>query len=349
MKEELTRLTIDLIRFKSITGDKEENNRCLEYIKKYFEDFYIEELEYNGIKNLAISKKQSKYFKYILHGHVDVVPAEEFQFKPVVEGGFIKGRGAGDMKSGVAIAMKLLKELNSEDLCLLITTDEESGGLNGAEKLADIYSADFIISLEPTNSDLTVKEKGVLWVDLEAKGISGHGSTPWQGVNAAENLFNVYNEIKKLFPRITDKSTKKERWVETCNLGFLKSGSEAYNVIPDKARAGLDIRFTEKKNPDKILREIQSIAEKHNCIANGSYNEPVNTDVNNEYVRKLRTISEGEYRWEPGTSDIRPFVTRGIPAVDFGPEAKDIHNVDEKVSIESILKIYNDLKEFIEN
>jgi len=115
----------------------------------------------------------------LLLGHLDVVPADTPQFTPCINGSRLYGRGAGDMKAGVAVATQLFiehyKELN---LQLLMTTDEETGGKYGTKIVSKMLNPDFVITLEPSDLKICTKQKGALAIEIEAHGPGGHASRP---------------------------------------------------------------------------------------------------------------------------------------------------------------------------
>ena len=349
IEKELVELTAKLIKYKTITHNNSEINSCFEFIKNYMKGFYIEEIEKNGTKILVISDKKKRKYDYILLGHIDVVPAENKMFVPKITKEKIWGRGSYDMKSGVAIAMLLMKNLILKNTALILTSDEEDVNSNKTAYLANKYKSNCVISMESTDEYILNKRKGALWITLESKGKSCHSSLPWKGKNAGENVINSYNEIKKIFPRITEKSSKEVKWQPTCNLGYIKSGNFAYNVSPDFAEMGLDIRFTEKEDIDKLIDKIKKIANKHKCIIrNYIMNHNIYTSPKNKDIIKLAKIGNLKLRRGYGSSDTCYFNVKGIPVLEFGPKGFGHHTKNEAVYIKSMLKVYKILKKFFE-
>ncbi len=228
--------TKKLITFKSVTGDEKEIDKCFSYIKEHMKDFHISEHYFNGVKSLVISDGHNNEFDVIMLAHIDVVPVEsEKEFKSYIEGGRLYGRGYGEMKASVDIGMQLMNELKLKKTALMITSDEETGGLNGSEQLAKLYSANFILGLEPSREELVVKNKGKIYATITSIGKSGHGSQPWLGDNSVEKLFKVFSEVKKQFSNIKNSDGLDEKWSRTLNLGMIRAGSNAYNIIPGKS------------------------------------------------------------------------------------------------------------------
>jgi succinyl-diaminopimelate desuccinylase len=352
--EEITQLTKEMVRFKTVKGEKQEINSCFDYIRDYFsgEEFVIWEFENDGVETLVIGFEETKTPEILLHGHIDVVPAEDEMFDPEVRDRKIYGRGAGDMKSGVACLMKVMKDLKEEkpDIALMLVSDEETGGFNGAGYIVEEgFRPDFAISAEPNNTrnymDIVMKQKGVVNATIAVNGRSAHASRPWKGENAAEKLMEIYmNRLKPLFP---DNSTK--TWETTMNLGEMKAG-DASNKVADRAEMKLDVRWSEDFRGEEVKEEFEAIDE---LEVQSWLNEPMlETDSEDDYVQLLKDSCEEE-GFQPdvtrkeAASDMRHFSGKGIPAVVFGPEAYNSHEPGEYAVIDSFSDYVTSLKKFV--
>lgn len=353
-------ITQDLIKFKSTTGNFLEIRKCLDYIKNYLKDTkaYIEEIDNNGVVSLFITYHKTKKPTILLNGHIDVVPAEDNQYNPYIKDGKIFGRGAVDMKGGVAACLKVFYDLKDikPDIGLMIVSDEEIGGFNGSKYLLDEgYSGEFIIASEPTsfrgdnNLDIVVKEKGVLQLEIIVGGKSAHASRPWEGSNSFENLYDVYFKIKDYINCVNDKSS----WNNTINLGIIEGGKTP-NQIPSESKMKIDIRYTEKLNKDDLLDEIKKInyVNEVNVIADAPL---LINDDDNYFINKLKLSGE-KYSldncnliYEHAASDLRFFSDKKIPCSLIGPYGENYHGLGEFVSIESLNILYNTLIDFIKN
>lgn len=354
-QQEILELTEDLVKFKSTNDDLEEINRCLNFIEEYFSasEFEVNRHENEGIPSMVVTFGD-KNPELMLHGHIDVIEASDEMFETEIENGKLYGRGTGDMKAGVAALMQVMKDLKDKQPSagLMIVSDEESGGFNGAGYLfEEHYSPEFAISAEPNNLggylDIVSKQKGVLWIKLSTEGLSAHGSRPWNGDNAAEALMEKYSEIKELFADHGDG----ENWVTTVNLGKIEAG-ESTNKVPEKAEAWLDIRTAREYPNDEVLKDIRSIEglEVEEIKLNESM---LSTGHENEKVQVLKESAE-EFedeckisRKEPG-SDMRFLTEHGIPAVVFGPEGYNAHSPNEYAVIDSLGDYYSIMMDFVE-
>ena len=351
ISEKITEITEDLMKFKTVKGNSEEFDKAFDYIEDFFKNSDLETVEHEneGYRTLVISTDEDP--DIMLHGHVDVVNGEKELFRPEIKDGRIYGRGSADMKSGLASLMLLMKNLDKDiSVGLMIVSDEEIGGFNGAKYLVEngFYSPKFVISAEPNNTKgylkIITKQKGVVRAKISSEGKNAHGSRPWNGENAAENLWEAYTELEKTF------SHEKTDWGTTVNLGnFISEG--AVNVVPDHAEAGLDIRYTKSYRPEEIEEDMESIEGLDFEI--NAVDPMLDTENDNHFVQTLKQASEEVIdedveitRKEPA-SDVRHFSEKGIPGVVFGPEGYNVHEDGEYAVIDSFEDYYNCIQAFI--
>lgn len=363
MKQELIKVTKRLVGFKTVTGNKNELDKSYTFVKKYLSHLNIGEYVNNGYKSLAISNVSLKEKKYdlILHGHMDVVTvASKVEFVPKVKDGNIYGRGALDMKGGLACFMVLMKNLKNKKtklkVLLLITSDEEIGGENGTKYLLSKigYQGDFFITAEGEKDYfLKTEQKGVFMFKLIATGRGDHSAYTWKGENAIVKLFAVYKQIEKLFPFPAD---SKDHWYSTINLGLIKGGIMK-SSIPDMAEAELDIRycgknFTAKKIEDsirKIVKKFKGVKYKvlfNTPLMKASNDEP-QIKLMNEVAKKVLGSKNDLFFKNHGTNDARFASDIGIPAIGFGPVGNNYHIKNEYVIIKSLVDYYSIIVEFI--
>ncbi len=345
-KESLSRLTSDLIKFKTVFGNNSAFADCTKFIKNYFQDtdLIIRETESNENKNLIILTKETNKPQVFLAGHIDVVDGNIDQFEPYIKDGKLFGRGACDMKSGVAVLMQLMRYFSMREdkpsIGLMITTDEEHGGENGVGYLLDSlsYRADLAIIPDGGNApeEIIVKNKGFLHLKITSKGVSAHASRPWEGKSAIHDLLKKLNEIKKLFPD-TD-----EKWTETVNIGTI-NGGKATNQVADISTATLDIRHTEKMTAENILTIIRDTIQDSDLdiLISGNVNF---TDERNINLIKYAEILKSELNLDAkfiatsGGNDGRYFSKYKIPVLINRPKSAGLHGPDEWVDVESLEK-----------
>ena len=160
--------------------------------------------DHGGLPVLVAEVGPSEGPTVILHGHLDVVPGREEQFEPRVEGDRLYGRGAYDMKGGLAAMMFAVRDIAAQEavrVLFLVAPDEESEEID--TRSTDVlvrqgFRGDFAITGEPTDLHVGVQAKGVLAARLEIAGKAAHGSTPWLGDNAVLKAVDVFRAIESL-------------------------------------------------------------------------------------------------------------------------------------------------------
>lgn len=344
------KLLKELMKIDSST--KEKANEAIEFCSEYLKTNGIdgEIIENRGYKSyVAVIGEGEKTL--VFNGHLDVVSAKESQFTPIEKDGKIIGRGSADMKSGVVAIMHALIELKNQDLkskvMLQLVSDEEIGGLRCSGFLVEEgYLGDFVICTEPTNLNVSLQSKGIIRMDITTKGISAHGSRPWEGDNAIVKSIDNHKKITEL-PIMNIGSEFYDK--STSNLAWIKGG-DIYNRVPDECVMGLDIRFVPSVNPEEIVEEIKKVVDgevKLKIIEPGVF---VASD--NQYVKELsQVVKENldvkiKFTGQHGGSDARFFAAKGIPAVEFGPTGNFWHGDDEYVEIDSIYQLEKVLIDF---
>ncbi|HJS96889.1 MAG TPA: M20/M25/M40 family metallo-hydrolase [Solirubrobacteraceae bacterium] len=290
----------------------------------------------------------------VFHGHLDVVPGQPEQFHPRVEGDRLIGRGAYDMKGGLAAMMCALKDVERQTAVrvrLICVPDEESEEIDERSTdgaVARGLGGDFAITGEPTNLHIGVEAKGVLAMLIEVRGRAAHSSTPWLGDNAVLKAIDVFRAIESL-PFSRQSSEMFDR--PSINLGRIEGG-DALNKVPDCCRMAVDIRFLPGQDPEEIMAQIGRIGEAK--ITKHFIFPTVSVPRSNPYVRALRdavsrAIPDKEVMsvGRDGASDAIAFMAAGIPAVEFGPDGAGHHGPEEWVSISSMARYRRSLVSFV--
>jgi succinyl-diaminopimelate desuccinylase len=290
----------------------------------------------------------------VFHGHLDVVPGRSEQFEPRVEGDRLIGRGAYDMKGGLAAMMCALKDVERQDgvrVRLVCVPDEESEEIEERATDAAVsrgLGGDFAITGEPTNLHIGVEAKGVLAMVIEVHGRAAHSSTPWLGDNAVLKAIDVFRAIESL-PFSRESSELFDR--PSINLGRIEGG-DAINKVPDECRMSVDVRYLPGQDPEAILEQIAHIPSID--VTKTFIFPPVSVARGNPYVQALR---EAVTRSMPdqevlsvgrdGASDAVAFMAAGIPAVEFGPDGGGHHGPGEWVSVSSMARYRRALVGFV--
>ncbi len=222
-----------------------------------------------------------------LNGHFDVVPAGAGwtvdPFGGLVKDGRVYGRGACDMKAGIAAAVYAAEairragvELNGS-IEISGTVDEESGGFAGVAWLAeqgrlDASRQDFVIIPEPLNVDrICIGHRGVYWFEVTTRGRIGHGSMPFLGVSAIEHMGVILEKIRReLLPALAARTTAVPVVPDgarhaTLNINGIMGGQPTDGIqtpcVADVCRAVFDRRFLLEEGFDAARAEIRSLLE----------------------------------------------------------------------------------------
>jgi succinyl-diaminopimelate desuccinylase len=290
----------------------------------------------------------------IFHGHLDVVPAHAEQFTPRVEGDRLIGRGAYDMKGGLASMMCAIMDVAEQDRVRVLFTcvpDEESedSETHSIEWLVREHGirGDFAITGEPTDLHIGVQAKGVLALRAAVDGVAAHGSTPWLGDNAILKAHDAFRRIETL-PFSRESSDLFDR--PSINLARI-NGGDAFNKVPDRCEMDVDIRYLPNQDPGAILAQIRQIDDLE--IVRCFTWPPAVVSRTNPYVLALRasvrrfTGDESLSVGRDGASDAITFLDAGIPAVEFGPVGAGHHGPEEWVSISSLGRYRQALADFV--
>lgn len=367
MEKEIVDLTKKLMEFETVSGRNDQFTACFDFVKEYFSAekmasrIFIEEYEKNGLRSVVLSNRRTIRPDIILNGHLDVVNADEQDFKPRIRSGKLLGRGSADMKSEVAALMIAFKEAVAgninRSIALMLTSDEEQSGLNGVRYLLDEVGYRCKIAIIPDgghNFELVVKEKGGFWIKVSAGGKSAHGSRTWLGENAILKLMNFYYEFEEKFPPLKKSKLLYQDGVSV-NLGKI-SGGKSINSVPDSAEMFLDIRYSEKCHKSDILRTLKILSKKHRVkFEVTEVVEMLETDPKDPNLKKFKDIAKKTI-YQPiritkasGASDARFFSKLGIPVIIMTPNCGNKHGKDEWVEIKSLKKFYDILIKFLTN
>ncbi|WP_264336258.1 succinyl-diaminopimelate desuccinylase [Wolbachia endosymbiont (group B) of Chorthippus brunneus] len=373
MKIDPVELTKKLISFKSITP---KDDGAIEHIAAILKKsgFECEILEFGDkVKNL--------YAKYIngvpnlcFAGHVDVVPPGELKdwisdpFKPEVRDGMLYGRGAADMKGGVAAFIAAIvdsvagKFRFSGSISALITSAEESMEEHGTKAILEWMKSkqkkiDFCIVGEPTSSEklgdtIKIGRRGSATFKLICHGKQGHVAYPDLADNPIYKMVSILSKIKDT----TFDTGNKYFQPSHCEITTIDVGNNTNNLIPSSIAAGFNVRYNNTQTPDVLYKMIDAICTNvtndYKLSMQSSRDVFLsipdrNTDIMLDAINKITGI-DAVLSTNGGTSDAA-FIKDICPVIEFGMINKTAHQVNECVSIDDIHKLTAIYKEFIKN
>jgi succinyl-diaminopimelate desuccinylase len=317
--------------------------------------FTVTRLRFGAIENLFARLGEAAPH-ICFAGHTDVVPAGAAQwnrdpFAAEVRDGVLYGRGACDMKGGIAafvaaVAQHLSAGKPRGSISLLITGDEEGDAVDGTVRVLEWMAAhhqipDFCIVGEPTcparlGDMIKIGRRGSLNAKITVHGTQGHVAYPHRADNPVHRLVRV---AAALTAAPLDAGTE---WFEPSSLQFtsLDVGNQATNVIPAAASAMLNIRFNDRHTGASLSAWLRAVLAQHAerfdldiSISGESFlTQP------GDAVQALRRAVEAASGVAPrldtggGTSDAR-FIARYCPVAEFGLVGSSMHQADERVPV----------------
>jgi succinyl-diaminopimelate desuccinylase len=353
MSDELVALAERLIGYETSSADAVLE--CAGFIEGWLDarGIAVEGDEVRGLPVLKAEVGPEDAPTVVLHGHIDVVPGQAGQFEARVDGDRLYGRGAYDMKGGLAAMLLVtaaMREQDSVRVRLGIVGDEESEVEvdRGSDRLVDSgFTGDFAITGEPTDLHIGVEAKGVLALRVTVEGTAAHGATPWLGENAVLRAIDVFRSIESL-PFARHSSELFDR--PSINLGRILGG-DALNKVPDRCAIDVDIRYLPDQDPAELLEQVEGIPAAE--IEQLFTRPPAVVDRALPYVRALREAAVAHHDGEPtsvgrdGASDAVSFLRVGVPAVEFGPLGEGHHGPREWVSVSSLHTYKQTLETFL--
>lgn len=358
-QEQLTNYLSTLVAMPTQTADKEENKKAIDWVEKQLTPLglHIKRHSFNGYSTLVATTQPTQTPDLFLVAHIDVVPASLDLFAAVIDNEKLFGRGVYDMKMAIACYLLLFKELERElnklNIGLMITSDEEVGGMNGVKQLLDLGYSSKIAFLPDGGFNWNFEEeaKGVLQLCLTAKGKAAHSSRPELGESALLALLPALQKIQTFFDL---KRESCDAYYPTCNLGVLRAG-EVVNQVPDCAQAHLDIRYPFSFKRDALFADLLNLIEEHPLLevkvtAEGSSHQ-VDLELPpfllfKRLAKELHGIEVGKMR-SSGASDARFFGEKNIPVLVIAPRGGEIHSQKEWIDLKDLTRFYIVLKEWV--
>jgi succinyl-diaminopimelate desuccinylase len=330
---------------------------CIDFLIRILKDagFKVTTASFeDGRPSLVARWGEGKRPALCFAGHVDTVPlgSAPWQFDPFagqIHEGRLYGRGACDMKGGVAAmvtaACRLAPRLaHGDDLILLIVAGEETGCQGSrclAEQTERLGRAGALIVAEPSNNYPLVGHKGALWLSARFTGRTAHGAMPEKGDNA---VYKATAAVERLKGFDFNMPAHPYLGPPTLNLGYFHGGLNI-NSVPDAAEMGIDIRTVPGLDHDELCERIQA------CLGPDAALSPIVdvsalwSDPESAWIQSVfDTVStlQGE-RPEPRTvaffTDGSPLQAAyaGIPTLVLGPgESAMAHQTDEYCLVEEI-------------
>ncbi|MCY4146796.1 MAG: ArgE/DapE family deacylase [Chloroflexi bacterium] len=303
----------------------------------------------------------------MLNAHTDTVGVVGMQapLSPGIRAGRLYGRGAYDMKSGLAACMLTLLAARDMglrgDVIVSAVADEEYGSIGTEALLAEWarWPADAVVIAEPTALDISIAHRGFVWLEIETRGKAAHGSLPEQGIDAIANMGKILVDLAAL-----DRQLRAEPTHDLLGSGSLHAslieGGEEISMYPALCKLLVERRTIPGEDDAHVLAQAQGILD--GCAATDSQFQacvratfsrpPYAIDAGHPLVQSLHTVTTARRGRQPaivGSSwwtDAALFAAAGVPTVVLGPAGAGAHAREEWVDLESVARcqaIYTEL------
>ncbi|MGH8225528.1 MAG: succinyl-diaminopimelate desuccinylase [Gammaproteobacteria bacterium] len=350
-------LACALIRRRSLTPD---DAGCQALIAEKLEavGFAIEHMPFGKVSNLWATHGEGVPLVALV-GHTDVVPTGPLDdwasdpFDPVVRDGQLYGRGAADMKGGLAAMIEAVTAFVTEHprhrgtLAFLITSDEEGIARDGTRRVMETLTARGVrinhclvgepSSIARAGDEIRIGRRGSLTGEVTVRGVQGHVAYPERADNAAHRLLAALTELVAVEWSAGDPTFPPLSF----QLANIAAGTGADNVIPGRASAQFNFRYPPPFEPDELQQRVAEIFTRH-----APQHEIVWRDSGRPFLspagalrRAAIAAIEAETGAAPalstggGTSDGRFIAPTGAEVVELGPVRDSIHKANEHVAI----------------
>ncbi len=365
-------LLSDLVRRASVTPD---DAGCQPLLIERLEamGFECQTMVFEEVTNLWARRGNSSPV-LCFAGHTDVVPPGDIDawktdpFEPTIIDGKMYGRGAADMKSGLASMIIAIEQFLQENpshkgsIALLITSDEEGRARNGTMKVMETLAdrgetIDWCIIGEPSSREslgdlVRIGRRGSLSGMLKVTGIQGHVAYPQLADNPIRSFAPVLAELHEI-----EWDQGNEYFPPTSfQVVDIQSGIGAPNVTPAELSARFNFRYSTEWTHESLQKRVHDVFDEHNLNYELNWHlsgKPFLTKAGQFTDAVVQAITENVGR-EPelstggGTSDGRFISPAGVDVIELGPVNASIHKIDEHVDIADVVILTRLYKRIIE-
>lgn len=367
--DEITELLSDLVAIDSINPDLVRGAAGEARIARYIADW----LRSHGLEVQLIDSKpgrpnvvgiargrrsrgagEGRGKTLVLNGHMDTVGVGDMRelHQPRIEGGRLYGRGAYDMKGGLAACMTAVATAAGQslrgDVIFTAVVDEEYASLGTADLAAGLH-ADAAIVAEFTELNVILAHKGFVWLEIETRGTAAHGSRPDLGVDAIAKMGGVLVEVEQLDRRLRAQPTHALLGSGSIHASLIQGGQEL-SSYPERCVLSVERRTVPGESPEQAEAELVRIVEDLEradpsfkaAVRRGLHRGPLETPPEADIVKAVREAT-AKVLGRPASIAGVPFWTdaailsaAGIPSLLFGPSGAGAHSPDEWVDLASV-------------
>jgi succinyl-diaminopimelate desuccinylase len=356
MRERLAALLLDLLALPCVSGDE---GPIADWIETRYQG-RGETVRRVG-HSLVVGDPDPQRPQVLLVGHVDVVPPTPADQVPRTDRDLVIGRGASDMKSGLAVAMDCFEDTplrHGPYGVRLVAYAGEEGSHEGNEladvliRLPDLQDADLAVVMEPTDLTVQLGCLGALHAEVTFTGRAAHSARPWQGENALTKAGAFLAELHRREPTEVDVDGRRFREVFTATDAWVGDPAApwARNVVPDRFTVNVNYRFA----PDRTVEDAEAAVT---ALAVGADADAL-TIVDRApagrpwrdapLVRAFLAATAAPVEPKQAWTDVARFTDVGVPALNYGPGlTAQAHQTGEYVPLGNVVDARQALARFL--
>ncbi|MGV9312494.1 succinyl-diaminopimelate desuccinylase [Streptomyces sp. NPDC003691] len=343
-------LTAALVDFPSVSGGEKALADAVEEALRALPHLTVDRYGNNVVARTDFGRAE----RIVLAGHIDTVPIADNVPSRLDDDGILWGCGTSDMKSGVAVQLRIaatVPEPNRDLTFVFYDNEEVAAHLNGLGRIADArpewLAGDFAVLLEPSDGEVEGGCQGTLRVHLRTTGERAHSARSWMGSNAIHAAAPVLARLAAYEPRRP--VVEGLEYHEGLNAVRIEGGV-AGNVIPDECTVVVNYRYAPDLTAEQALAHVHEVfagcgvaeftVDDHSGAARPGLTHPA-------AVAFMKAVG-GTARPKFGWTDVARFSALGVPAVNYGPGNPLLaHKRDEHVVVERITHCEEKLREWL--
>ncbi|MET9477696.1 succinyl-diaminopimelate desuccinylase [Streptomyces sp. NPDC002917] len=332
-------LTARLVDFPSVSGDEKELADAIETALRALPHLAVDRFGNNVVARTQLGRAE----RVVLAGHIDTVPIADNVPSRLDENGVLWGCGTSDMKSGVAVQLRIaatVPEPNRDLTFVFYDNEEVAAHLNGLGHVADAHpdwlEGDFAVLLEPSDAQVEGGCQGTLRVFLRTEGERAHSARSWMGSNAIHAAAPILGRLAAYEPRRPVIDGLEYR--EGLNAVRIEAGV-ANNVIPDACTVVVNYRYAPDRSAEEALAHVHEVfadcgvveftVDDHSGAAMPGLSHP----AAKAFMAAVGGTAQPKFGW----TDVSRFGALGVPAVNYGPgDALLAHKRNEHVAVDRI-------------
>ena len=328
-------LTASLVDIQSVSGEEEALAGLIEAALRGLPHLSVHRDGDAVIARTTLGRPQ----RVIVAGHIDTVPVAA-NLPSHREGNLLYGCGSCDMKSGVAVALRLAARLTqpSQDVTWVFYDCEEveaerNGLLRLSRNCPQLLAGDLAVLMEPTNGVIEGGCQGTMRAEVVTHGKRAHSARAWMGQNAIHAAAGILELLRGYEPRKPDVDGLTYR--EGLNAVGIRGGV-AGNVVPDECVVTVNFRFAPDRSAEQAAAHVREVFAGYDVAITDSA-PGARPGLGHPAAASLLAAVGGVPRAKLGWTDVARFAALGLPAVNYGPGDPELaHSPDEHVDVAQI-------------